>query len=203
MLEILNHIPWRDLDDGHGSTEYLPDIIRQLTSPDSDSVLRSLSQLSEALHDFGYRETSPFVVPFLVEIAEQRSHRLRHRVVWLLGRLVGWYEPSPLKSPEDTARLIREARIIRGDVADMVDEHKRNTVRTIWQHWRRILSFLSDADWQVRAATAYALALLVGNDEPIEEARGAATATIVDHLLEAVTHDPELGVRVSAGFALG
>lgn len=71
MLEGLDQINWGELGHAYGSAEDLPDLLRQLASPDEQSRNNALYQLYGTIwHQGTVYQATAYAVPFLLELLQ-------------------------------------------------------------------------------------------------------------------------------------
>ncbi len=69
MLEGLDEIDWKNVKSGFGTSERIPEFIRDIASDDADTRFKALSDLGIHIDQEGTRfEASALVVPFLIEL---------------------------------------------------------------------------------------------------------------------------------------
>ncbi|MCQ3930917.1 MAG: hypothetical protein DPW16_10705 [Chloroflexi bacterium] len=86
MLEKLDSIDWAKIHHSHGTAEQFPQWIRELTSDDPEIRQSAFELIREYSHhqDTNYQVT-PYVVPFIVELAQNEGLQNRHQMIDLIG----------------------------------------------------------------------------------------------------------------------
>lgn len=86
MLEKLDSIDWANIHHSHGTAEQFPEWIRELTSDDPEIRQSAFELVREYSHhqDTNYQVT-PYVVPFIVELAQNEGLQNRHQMIDLIG----------------------------------------------------------------------------------------------------------------------
>ncbi len=86
MLEKLDSIDWANIHHSHGTAEQFPQWIRELTSDDPETRQSAFELVREYSHhqDTNYQVT-PYVVPFIVELAQKEDLQNRHQLIDLIG----------------------------------------------------------------------------------------------------------------------
>lgn len=88
MLERLDEIDWGSLTHAYGEATDVPDLIRQLAAPDSETRQEAIYELyGNIWHQGTVYKATAFAVPFLVELLQQPSLPDRHEVAGLLRDL--------------------------------------------------------------------------------------------------------------------
>lgn len=86
MLEKLDSIDWANIRHSHGTAEQFPQWIRELISDDPEIRQSAFELVQEYSHhqDTNYQVT-PYVVPFIVELAQKEDLQNRHQMIDLIG----------------------------------------------------------------------------------------------------------------------
>ncbi len=86
MLEGLDSIRWNELEGADNNI--VPELLKAIASSESDVSSDALSRLSNNVnHQDTLYETSPYVVPFLVELLNSPSIHHKERILRLIGYL--------------------------------------------------------------------------------------------------------------------
>lgn len=190
MLNGLSGIAWGNLCHRDGTAENIPARLRALTSDIPSVRSKALADLSESIVYYGtVYQATPYVVPFLIEMAASPTVADRARLLQLLATLASpwWYTVSP------------------GDVYSADDDgspewHGEAQTGLTWvgATHRAVLAGIpvyvellrSDGNAQVRAAVTCVLAECT--DLPYE---------MFSALTEDITKEPDPAVQVSRFFA--
>lgn len=88
MLEQLLFINWSDLSHAYGSAEDVPQLLRDLTSPDEQLRRRSRGTLyTNIYHQGTVYQASAYAVPFLLELLQEETLPERDELLVLLAYL--------------------------------------------------------------------------------------------------------------------
>ncbi len=88
MLEQLSSINWSDLSHAYGSAEDVPQLLRDLTSPDEQLRGRARGTLyTNIYHQGTVYQASAYAVPFLLELLQEEIVPEREEVLVLLAHL--------------------------------------------------------------------------------------------------------------------
>ena len=88
MLEQLASINWSDLSHAYGSAEDVPQLLRDLTSPDEQLCSRALGTLyTNIYHQGTVYQASAYAVPFLLELLGEATVPDREELLVLLAHL--------------------------------------------------------------------------------------------------------------------
>lgn len=100
MLEGLDQIEWDKLTHAYGSAEDVPELIRDLASPDIKTRSHGLSQLHRNIYHQGqiYEATS-YAVPFLIELIQSPDAQDKHKILSYLAGLSEGYSPTFTRLP--------------------------------------------------------------------------------------------------------
>jgi hypothetical protein len=141
MLHELDEIDWAKLGHAYGEAANVPDLLRQAASEDGARAEEALSELhGSVLHQGTVYSATVAAVPFLVELARSAPTR-RGEFTWMVGMLADSHWAHG-------ADFIQ----VRAAVAERADG---------------LLPLLADAQPDVRAAAAYALAQCDADPAPL------------------------------------
>ncbi|HEU5384106.1 MAG TPA: HEAT repeat domain-containing protein [Ktedonobacteraceae bacterium] len=88
MLEQLSSINWRDLSHAYGSAEDVPQLLRDLASPDEQICGRARGTLyTNIYHQGTVYQASSYAVPFLLELLREETVPEREELLVLLAHL--------------------------------------------------------------------------------------------------------------------
>jgi hypothetical protein len=109
MLERLETIGWASLSHAYGSAQDLPEMIRNLRSPDTETRDQTLDDLFSTIWHQGtvYSASAP-AVPFLIALARDRDTPDRPDILYLLRALAegsSYIEVHERLDPEGMAAL--------------------------------------------------------------------------------------------------
>ncbi|WP_329243688.1 hypothetical protein OG417_46410 [Actinoallomurus sp. NBC_01490] len=191
MLDGLDDVAWSELRHAYGAAGDVPGLLRRAASG-GDAAEEALSEIFGCLFHQGtvYTATAA-AVPFLTELARSAPER-RSEFVWLLG-------------------MLADPHHAHGSAFDAVKA-------AVSANAGALIPLLGDADPQVRAAAAYALAQCGAPPAPLWDRRAAEEdaevraslafalglldpARAVEDLSRAVVHAPPVE-RVAAALAL-
>ena len=169
MLEKLDDVPWAQLNHAYGPATDVPEQIRNLAHPDANTRSEAMDELCGNIVHQGTRyEATPYAVPFLYELVEDRRVASRREIIALLVYIAIGYEELYLpdgvgpdtfrgeleraRAKETTEEPSRREQYIAGleaecDCYDAV----RNGVSTL-------LHLFDDDDEQLRPFLIHALA---------------------------------------------
>ncbi|MFB9838204.1 hypothetical protein [Actinoallomurus acaciae] len=191
MLDGLDDVEWSELSHAYGDAGDVPGLLRRAASG-GDATEEAFSEIIGCLfHQGTVYSATVAAVPFLTELARYAPAR-RSEFVWLLGML-----SDPHHAHGSAFDAVKAAISADADV---------------------LVALLGDADPQVRAASAYALAQCAAPSGPLwdrwaveddEEVRPSLTlalglldpARAAEDLNRAVVHAPPTE-RVAAALAL-
>lgn len=191
MLDGLDDVEWPELTHAYGDAGDVPDLLRRAAS-DGDAAEEALSEIVGCLfHQGTVYSATVAAVPFLTELARCAPTQ-RGEFVWLLGML-----SDPDHAHGSAFDAVRAAISADADV---------------------LVALLGDADPQVRAAAAYALAQCAAPSGPLwdrwaveDDAEVRPSLTLALGLLDparsgeglsrAVVHAPP-AERIAAALAL-
>lgn len=117
MLEQLDKIRWSELRDCYGTSESIPDLIRELISRDSKLQAQALDELANRIchQATRYQATAP-AVPFLLYLARSSKTLNRDRILSLLQAIAIGLDFDQLyfqtKVDDEIAELKRQAAIM-------------------------------------------------------------------------------------------
>lgn len=90
MLEQLSSINWSDLTHAYGPADDVPQLLRDLASPDEEVRGRALGTLYTSIYHQGtVYQASAYAAPFLIELIEQEQVSNRDGILRLLADLAG------------------------------------------------------------------------------------------------------------------
>ncbi len=214
MLERLDEVQWGELAAGYCPADWVPQTIRDLLDANADARCCALTRLEEGVfYQATAVEATPQVVPFLMELAAEKTVPGRPDLLMFLARLVGRYAPDPLTSHEGSLRELRassETQLRReeamaqdvppGVIHAPVRACRVNTFRNMLKLER----LLADDDPDVRIATGYVLAYLLTGAMPIEPPDPPELATrVIGRVWEAIPRESDDRVQASHVIALG
>lgn len=185
MLDTLDDVPWHQLTHAYGQAVDVPPLLRALTSADAPTRDQARYELYGNVFHQGTRfEASAYAVPFLVELALEPSVPERGEIVGLLTHLAVGHqyehmvEPFPVDTlraavgpfdpawrAEVSARYVYWVADIRHRqppdrvermIAKGVDELR--AYEAVQEAVPKLLTLLDDADDEVAASAAHALA---------------------------------------------
>jgi hypothetical protein len=88
VLDDLDGIDWTTAHGAYGPAGEVPDLVRALASPDSETAAKARSLLEGWVsHQGTTYSASPPVVPFLAELLVERATRHRGDLAWMLGEM--------------------------------------------------------------------------------------------------------------------
>jgi hypothetical protein len=164
MLERLDAIDWAMLSHAYGSAVDVPQMIRDLCSPDLDTRNHALSDLFSTIYHQGtvYSASAP-AVPFLIELAAHPDTPDGLGVLYLLQALsagTGYIEAHESIARDALARICAE----RGSDLETERQREQNWVQAAHDAVTAGLSvycdLLADEDPALRSFTLYLLASL-------------------------------------------
>jgi hypothetical protein len=182
VLEKLDSVNWQRLRHAYGPAEDVPALIRSLDAPAAKTRAAATEKLAGALaHQGTLYSASPRAVPFIVELVNHGKHANRAQLLRLLVDLTFGSTYGGLSSHDVEARFEADD----GKWAKASYEGMRKSLG-------ELAGFLSDKDWEVRAALAYVLGWFP------DDARMVAGA-----LRDRLAQENDARVRASILFALG
>ncbi len=166
MLEKLETVNWNELTHAFGEASDLPILIRALASEKVYEREEAMSVLFTNIWHHGVVfEASAYVVPFLIELAQNADISNRNELLILVAHLATGNSlleahqkiegPEVLENPEMKAQLARERQWVL---------RTRQTAQKFVASYVRLLE---DPDPDVRAASAYLLACFRGDARKI------------------------------------
>src|SRR5262249_40767817 len=110
MLDGLDHVNWGRLTHAYGSAEKVPEMIRELRSPDASTRKDAIGGLVCTIFHQGsrYRASAP-AVPFLLEVLDALDTQDKERLIDLLVLLAVGYQEPHLPLGFDPSREFKEA----------------------------------------------------------------------------------------------
>ncbi|MCL7455931.1 HEAT repeat domain-containing protein [Micromonospora sp. MSM11] len=121
----LNSVDWASLTHAYGSAEDVPDLIRDLRSPDGEVRSAAMYELYGNIFHQGSRyEASAYAVRFLLELVADPTTPARHEVIHLLSSLAVGYGQYHMATGFPVVEM-------RNAVAQVPEE--------TWQRWSRTM----------------------------------------------------------------
>ena len=215
MLDRLDLVPWNQLSHAYGSAEGVPHLLRALTSKDDSKREEALSELfGNIWHQGTVYEATAYAVPFLIEIAVDRSIAGRADVLGLVG-VIAESDDGPATSHEEvlkkawvlTELLSDPEPLVRASAAYVLG-FLRAEAATIAPQMRRAIE--KETDDGARAGMFLGLASLRDpTDENVEWLEGRLTgaaderelfvaSVALAHSAGATTPDAAISVLASA-----
>ena len=89
LFESLDDLAWSELNHSYGTAEVIPQLLRNLASDDAGIAREAFDELFEMVwHPESLSEATPHTIPFIVEIIEKTTSRLRSDLLILLKEMV-------------------------------------------------------------------------------------------------------------------
>jgi hypothetical protein len=188
MLEGLDQIDWSRLPHAHGPATDIPVLLRRLADGSGDDSEQAMGDLFETIwHQGTVYEATAAAVPFLIELAADPASPHRLNLLCLLDAIAeGWLDGQ--KYPQSPGKFVppRQARQRAIDCG-----HQQAAHAAVAAGRTELFELLSDEDAQVRVASAFVLALLIGY-----------AAEVAEMLLDAADREADEVCRSVLQFAL-
>jgi HEAT repeat protein len=192
MLESLDKIDWSKLIHAYGSAADVPDVIRDLASPDPATSRDALSELyGNIWHQGSVYEATAYAVPFLVEVLESAPHAGRAGILHLLQSIAGGSSFLDVHQQLDWYHKQRETSQFRADLEreiGWVQAAREAVVQAVPTYIR----CLGDGAADVRTLAGYVLAACKERREEIEPP-----------LRRQIQRETEAGAKASMVLGLG
>jgi HEAT repeat protein len=210
VLERVGDVPWGELNAACGPAEWVPEALEGLLDPAPEARTEAFEWLEAGIfHQEGVDESTPHVVPFLIELAAFPETPDRARLLLFLARLIDADRGEHFDPTTDPAAADREAESIEREYEVLRAEHWEATGESPWRAcqaavWRgaeSLMALLQDADPRVCTAVGIVLGVLVrdgGGALPNDAAR-----RIAGRLREAIAAETDPVVRFGHVLTLG
>jgi hypothetical protein len=158
MLDGLNKIDWSKLTHAYGSAAEVPDLLRDLPSPDMEASANALWELyGNIWHQGTVYEATAHAVPFLIEIIESIPHADRVGILGLLHAIVGGHSYLEVHQDLDGYHNKRNTAEFRAKMEREIS-WVRAARRAVLQGVPTYIRLLEDSEANARAMAAYLLA---------------------------------------------
>ncbi len=118
MLEKLDTIPWNKLQHAYGSAADIPNNIRALSSDNFEVRQQGLQALYGNIFHQGTRyEATPYAIPFLFELIQNKNTKDKHRLIYYLINLALGYENSYLLEGINPRQIKTELKQAQEDMS--------------------------------------------------------------------------------------
>lgn len=194
MLETLEKIDWKSLEHAYGSAEDVPDLIRQLLSQDAKVRSDVMCHLySNVFHQGTRYPTTPYVIPFLIELCANSEILDRGELLRFWGSLItGYFSVQERPVWGDGTHIYLYGEIQEGENEDPYFEALHQIYRNSLSAKELLFRLLIDEDLSVRAGAAWVLACI--------PTLGDAS---IDRLQSQLQLETNGWVRAAIAFALG
>lgn len=194
MLELLDSVPWAELDHAYGSANDIPKLLRQLLDRDPAVRSQTISTLYGNVFHQGTRyPATPYVIPFLIELCSSPETPARGDLLDYWKSLITGYfsvQERPLWGDGEKIYWGNEIQECSCHDPDAVALHE--IYRESLKGHELLLKLLDDSDPSVRASSAGVLACL-----------RTVAGTSESRLTARLTVEPVGWVRAAIAFALG
>lgn len=159
-------IPWTELETFYGNASKVPALLQLLRSRKDETQLAALDELSNLIcHQADHCETTPYCVPFLLELVRTRSTRNRDRLLGLLLTIAVGLDSDELASQETILTGLEE---LNSRLKEPVNRRTRFRHRqaqiyldcydSVRKGVPDFVRFLDDRNLRLRIQAAYTLA---------------------------------------------
>jgi hypothetical protein len=165
MLERLDDFDWSRLSHAYGEATNVPELLRDLASPDRDERENAFDALYWSIHHQGtiYDSSAP-AVPFLLELLGSPQVQGRHRILALLEALAGGSGYVQVHGRLDPAEKQASAEF-QNELAQ--ERSCQEAVQAaVWQGWNLFLELLRSPETRLRRGTLRLLRCLLCHPRP-------------------------------------
>ena len=154
MLETLNSIPWNELEHAYGEADEIPDLIRDLASPEPEIYERALGRLwITVIHQGTVFSSTAYVVPFFCELLQAPDVQNKTDLLFYLAHIAhgssyhnaNIREKEHRETPEMQQQIAEELRWVQA------------TKDAVSDGYATYLQVLQSSDPKLRAYAAYTL----------------------------------------------